>query len=88
MEPDIQDHAIVLIKKESELTNGTICAFFLDGEVFCKKISYDEKSLKMISINPHYDDIVITSDSSFGFYGRVVERLSPKFCVNPKQRSR
>lgn len=73
MEPTIKDGTIVLIKICDVIEEGQIGAFYHNGEVYCKRIHYEEERTYMVSTNNKYSDIEINGDDSFKVYGKVIE---------------
>ncbi len=73
MEPNIPNKSIVLIKKCDSIDVGDIGAFYYDGEVFCKRLSYENNTLFLQSINTKYKPIIISSEKSLKVYGKVVK---------------
>ena len=53
MEPDIPNHSIVLIKKTDIVSEGKIGAFFLNGEVYCKRLSHQNKKCFAVQTIPN-----------------------------------
>lgn len=56
MYPLIKDGEHVLVKKCEELENNDIGVFYLNNSVTCKKWFKNDKMIKLISINPAYED--------------------------------
>ncbi len=71
MEPDIRDGSIVLIKKCENLDEGKTGAFYYNGNIYCKKLAQNESGAYLISINPAYKPIKISSDDMM-LYGEVI----------------
>lgn len=72
MTPRYIDGQIVWVYRTSELLNGDIGIFYLDGNAYCKRLHKEDNLLELISINPAYAPIPITESSDFRIYGRVV----------------
>ncbi len=72
MTPRYLDGQIVWVYRTSELLNGDIGIFFLDGNAYCKRLHKESNLLELVSINPAYAPIPITEASDFRIYGRVV----------------
>lgn len=78
MYPIIKDGEYVLVKTCDSLENGEIGVFLLDNSVTCKKWFKNDKIIKLISINPAYEDYQFAlSDSlnenlNFKIEGKVI----------------
>lgn len=72
MTPRYLDGQIVWVHKTSELVNGDIGIFYLDGNAYCKRLHREDDLMELISINPEYAPIPITENNDFRIYGRVV----------------
>ena len=72
MEPRYMNGQIVWVYRTSELFDGDIGIFYLDGEAYCKKLHRYNNHMELISFNPDYAPIQITEDSDFRIYGRVI----------------
>lgn len=78
MEPDIPDRSVVLIKRIEIPEDGMTGAFYLDGQVYCKRLSYQQGKTFLCSNNPAYRPIEVTSESTLKVYGKVIEVVYPK----------
>lgn len=76
MEPDIPNKSIVLIRKCETLTDGKIGAFFYNGEVYCKIISYEANGVQLVSINSDYKPIIVEDGDTLKLYGEVIEIIN------------
>ena len=56
MYPLLKDGEYVLVKQCDYLENGEVGVFYLDNNVTCKKWFRNDKIIKLISINPAYED--------------------------------
>ena len=72
MEPLLHSSQIIWIHKQTQLENGEIGIFFLDGEAYVKKFLINENGTFLFSLNPNYDPIPVTADSDFRIFGKVV----------------
>lgn len=77
MNPLYENGDIVWVRRTSELQEGDIGIFYLDGEAYCKKIHFNksnkkESQLQLVSLNPAYNPINISENSDFRIYGRVL----------------
>ena len=76
MNPLFENGDIVWVRRTSELQEGDIGIFYLDGEAYCKKIHFvnnkKESQLQLVSLNPAYKPIDVSANSDFRIYGRVL----------------
>lgn len=72
MSPRYIDGQIVWVHKTTDLLDGDIGIFYLDGNAYCKRLHKEKDLLELISINPKYEPIRITEANDFRIYGRVV----------------
>ena len=76
MNPLFENGDIVWVRRTSELQEGDIGIFYLDGEAYCKKIHFTknkkESQLQLVSLNPAYKPIDVSINSDFRIYGRVL----------------
>ena len=75
MEPDIPDGSIVVIKKQSEIADGISGAFFLNGEVYCKKLLHKDGKVFLCSDNAEYQPIEVHDGDTLIVYGKIVKVL-------------
>lgn len=78
MEPDIPNHSIVLVKKSDIVPEGKIGAFFLNGEVYCKRLSHENGKTLLCSNNPQYSPINVLENDTLTTYGQVVKIIFPE----------
>lgn len=74
MEPDYHTGDILLIREQCEVLPGELGLFIADGEGYFKKFGGD----RLISLNPQYDDIMISSFGDFSCRGKVIGKLRKK----------
>lgn len=73
MEPLYKNGDVIFINKSPEVQNGQIGVFILDGECFVKKLRIDEDgTIRLVSLNKKYKDIIINEYSNFIVVGKVV----------------
>lgn len=68
MEPLYKDDQIVLVRKTDIIDNNKIGIFVVNNEVYCKKIQGNT----LISLNPLYEDIIISELDQFQIMGEVI----------------
>ena len=76
MEPEIPDSSIVLIKKCDGIAEGEVGAFYLNGAVYCKRLSYENNKTFLCSNNSKYQPIEIHDHDVLTTYGQVVKVIS------------
>ena len=76
MEPDIPDGSIVVIKKQSEIADGISGAFFLNGEVYCKKMIHKGGRVFLCSNNTEYRPIEVHESDNLMVYGKIVKVIN------------
>lgn len=59
MEPTIKDGSIIICKKNMEIRNGEIGAFFVDDQAYVKRLKVTKNYIALISDNPNYAPIYI-----------------------------
>lgn len=73
MEPLYKNGDVIFINKTPEVQNGQIGVFILDGECFVKKLRIDDDgTVRLVSLNKKYKDIIINEHSNFTVVGKVV----------------
>jgi len=75
MEPTVPNRSIVLIKK-CAVEDNDIGAFYLNGEVYCKRLIYEGNKTYLKSENPEYAPIEILEGDILESYGKVIEIIS------------
>ena len=71
MEPDIPNGSTVFVKKQSEIADGISGAFFLNGEVYCKKLLHKDGKVFLCSDNAEYHPIEIHDGDTLKVYGKI-----------------
>ncbi len=71
MIPRFSDGQIVYIKQQQTLSDGEIGVFLLNGDAYCKELSYSD-GLELISLNPQYQPIKINQWDEFRVLGKVI----------------
>lgn len=78
MEPTFKNHSIIFLNQDCELKyNGEIAAVQVDdftSIAFLKKVYRKEETIRLVSINPTYDDIVLPAEK-VTILGKVVYPL-------------
>lgn len=79
MEPKYSNGDVVLIKKNTHYTNGLIYAIDFNEKSYLKKVYFEKKHLRLVSLNDKYDDILIPKKSEhyLNIVGEVVDSFTP-----------
>lgn len=72
MEPMFNNGDYVFIKRETDFRNGTIGAVIVNGEAYLKKIYITDNSIRLVSLNKKYKDIIVSEDDTLKYVGTVV----------------
>lgn len=72
MESMFHNGDYVFIKRETEFRNGTIGAVIVNGEAYLKKIYITDNSIRLVSLNKKYKDIIVSEDDTLKYVGTVV----------------
>lgn len=72
MEPFFYHGEYVFVEEQQELWNGAIGVVIVDGEAFLKKIYFDDDCVRLVSLNPKYEDKIISVCDNFKIIGKVV----------------
>lgn len=72
MLPIFENGEIVYIKKTSDILNGQIGAFILDGEAYLKKLYNQNGKIRLVSLNKKYKDIEVKEYSELHIVGKVI----------------
>ena len=72
MIPKFSDKQIIWVQKCTELNDGDIGVFYLDGNAYCKKFHITKKGISLVSLNPAYKAINIKKTSIFHVFGKVL----------------
>ena len=72
MEPMFHNGDYVFIKRETDFRNGTIGAVIVNGEAYLKKIYITDNSIRLVSLNKKYKDIIVSEDDTLKYVGTVV----------------
>ena len=68
MEPLFHDGDALLVQRQDRMEQGEIGVFIIDGCGYIKKLGHNE----LISVNPEYNNITLTSDNAAVCFGKVV----------------
>lgn len=74
MEPLYHNDDMLMVKEQHNLDIGEIGIFVINGSGYVKKFGGD----RIISLNPEYDDILLSGNDSIYCLGKVLGVLDPK----------
>lgn len=72
MSPLYKHGDIIFVDKTHEINHGQIGVFILNGQGFLKKFYKDYDSVKLVSVNKNYGDIILTEDDRVDLVGTVI----------------
>ncbi|PCF80961.1 peptidase S24 [Staphylococcus intermedius] len=72
MEPMIRDGSCAFIKKTDTVTDGTIALVIVDGAGYIKRVDIYDDVIRLVSLNPKYEDIIVQSHHDMKVFGKVV----------------
>lgn len=72
MRPMFEDDDIVFVKKQDYISNGAVMIIVVDDEAYIKKVRVDGGQLRLVSLNPKYDDILVNNFSDVRIIGKVI----------------
>ena len=73
MEPDVHDGNIVLVKACEVVENARKGIVWYDGKCYCKKIVQGKNGIILVSTNPEYKPIPVTSLDNYRLFGEVID---------------
>lgn len=72
MQPMFKNKEYVFVKKTEEIRNGQVGVFIIDGESYLKKAYIENSHLRLVSLNPTYDDLIFNDYNEIKIIGKVV----------------
>lgn len=72
MEPAFEDGEYIFINQTQDVRSGQFVVVIVDDEAYLKKIYISDDSVRLVSLNKYYDDIVVDSTSELNIVGTVV----------------
>lgn len=72
MEPRFHNGDLVWVEKKDTLNSGEIGVFYLDGNIYIKRLEYGSSSPCLKSLNRRYKPIPIKETSVFTVWGKVL----------------
>ena len=77
MEPKYQDGSVALIRETGFDYDGAVYAVVCNNQTYIKRVYREEKGLRLVSVNPRYDDILISYDEDPRVVGVIVGNFIP-----------
>ena len=77
MEPKYQDGSVALIRETGFDYDGAVYAVVCNNQTYIKRVYREEEGLRLVSINPRYDDIFISYDEDLRVVGIIVGNFMP-----------
>lgn len=78
MEPVIRDGEIVFVRTASEIGEGEVGIFLLNGESLCKKFHRDGSTVTLVSFNEKYRPIPVLETDDLKLVGKVLLSGAPR----------
>ncbi len=72
MEPKFSDGQVAWVHSQSQVEDGEIGIFALNGDAYIKKLQNDEAGLFLISLNEEYSPIPVGENDRLDVFGKVV----------------
>lgn len=73
MEPALRQGTYCFIQNIQQLKDGLVALVIYDGTVLIKKIALNEDEIRLVSLNPKYEDITVKNHQQFKLVGKVVQ---------------
>ena len=77
MEPKYQNGSVALIRETGFDYDGAVYAVVCNNQTYIKRVYREEEGLRLVSINPRYDDIFISYDEDPRVVGIIVGNFIP-----------
>ncbi|MFR4616499.1 MAG: XRE family transcriptional regulator [Streptococcus salivarius] len=77
MEPKYHNGSVALIRETGFDYDGAVYAVVCNNQTYIKRVYREEEGLRLVSINPKYDDIFITYDEDPRVVGIIVGNFMP-----------
>lgn len=72
MEPLFYNGEVIFVKKTQEIYHGQFIVAIVNNEAYLKKLYKQDHEIRLISLNPHYDDIILQEDDDIEIIGTVI----------------
>ena len=77
MEPKYQNGSVALIRETGFDYDGAVYAVVCNSQTYIKRVYREEHGLRLVSINPKYQDILISYDDDPRIVGIIVRNFVP-----------
>lgn len=77
MEPKYHNGSVALIRETGFDYDGAVYAVVCNNQTYIKRVYREEEGLRLVSINPRYDDIFISYDEDPRVVGVIVGNFIP-----------
>ena len=77
MEPKYQNGSVALIRETGFDYDGAVYAVVCNNQTYIKRVYREDKGLRLVSINPRYEDIFISYDEDPRVVGIIVGNFMP-----------
>ena len=77
MEPKFQNGSVALIRETGFDYDGAVYAVVCNNQTYIKRVYREKEGLRLVSINPRYDDIFISYDEDPRVVGVIVGNFIP-----------
>lgn len=72
MEPMFHDGDVVFVKKTPEVHHGSIIIIIVNDSAYIKKLYRRDDEVRLISLNPQHEDIILNPDDTIEIIGNVI----------------
>lgn len=72
MEPKYHDGQTIWVRQQRSLMSGEVGIFLYDGNAFLKQLVLKDEEVRLHSLNPEYDDIIISPNLQLRVLGKVL----------------
>lgn len=77
MEPKYQNGSVALIRETGFDYDGAVYAVVCNSQTYIKRVYREEHGLRLVSINPKYQDIFLSYDEDPRIVGIIVGNFFP-----------
>jgi len=77
MEPKYQNGSVALIRETGFDYDGAVYAVVCNNQTFIKRVHREENGLRLVSLNPKYEDIFLSYDEDPRIVGIIVGNFMP-----------
>lgn len=77
MEPKYHNGSVALIRETGFDYDGAVYAVVCNNQTYIKRVYREENGLRLVSVNPRYDDILISYDEDPRVVGIIVGNFMP-----------